>query len=162
MQLRDRLSIKGRVKLIATTGGHTKYIDVPNLVTRFGDQWYMERAVGINAHPDVYGMKLGTGTTTPSKTGAGSLIGTYLTGSIRPFDVRSPSSALQGEQRRIIYQCRYPAGVVTDSAITEVVLTTSDADSAGTDITTIARALFDSAINKAADTELVVVWYHDL
>jgi hypothetical protein len=68
---------------------------VGNQVTQVGEQMYAERGAGVSGAPAApTGMKLGTGSTAPAKTGAGAALVTYLTNSHQAFDATFPSSAL--------------------------------------------------------------------
>lgn len=136
-----------------------------NLITQVGDQYYGERAAGIASPPNqVSGMRLGTGTTTPSKTGAGAAIVTYVSGSSIAIDGSFPTSSLSGSSRRIQWKTTWNAGVATANDIAEVVLTNeaSLTDVAGTAANTIARALLSPTVNKGASDTLAVTWNHDL
>jgi hypothetical protein len=136
-----------------------------NLVTSAGDQMYAARGAGIAGAPAVpTGMKLGTGTTNPSKTGAGAALVTYLTDSHQGFDSTFPSGAAQGSGWRITYKVTYAAGkATTTSAITEAVIvneTLANATSAAA--STVARILLTGIPSKSAAQTLVVTWTHDL
>jgi len=140
-----------------------------NLVTAVGDQMYAERGAGIAGALAVpTGMKLGTGSTTPGKAGAGSALDTYVTGSDAGFDATFPSSAqvtVAGVTSwSITYQCTWLAGVATTVVpLTEVVLVNDAlADATSTAGHTVARALIGSPIPKDANQELVVEWAHHL
>lgn len=139
--------------------------EVRNLVTQVGDEYYGERAAGIAAPPaQVTGMKLGTGSTAPAKTGAGAALVTYLSDSHQAIAGGFPTSALSGSARRIQWQAVWAAGkATTASAITEVVIVNdvlADATSAAAD--TIARALLTGIGSKGASDTLTVTWNHDL
>lgn len=137
---------------------------VENLITRIGDQFYGERGAGISGAPAaVTGMQLGTGTTAPSKTGAGAAIGTLVANSLVAL-AANPASSLQGEARRIVYTATWAAGVATANGIAEVALVNQ---ATGTQTTapasaTIARALLSPTVNKGAADSLTVTWNHDL
>jgi hypothetical protein len=138
---------------------------VNNLITQVGDEYYGERAAGIASPPDqVTGMRLGTGTTAPAKTGAGAAIVTYVSGSDKAIDGSFPTSSLVSGLRRIAWQTTWTAGEATSNNISEVVLTNENplTDVAGTAANTIARALLSPVANKGASDSLVVVWNHDL
>lgn len=142
-----------------------------NLITDIGDQYYAERAAGIASPPDqVSGMKLGTGSTAPSKTGAGAAIVTYAGTSItaqKAIDGSYPTSSQPGgagTARRIQWRTTWAAGECTVSGLAEVVIVIENplADSAGAASTTISRALLSPTINKGASDTLTVTWNHDL
>lgn len=137
-----------------------------NLITQIGDQYYGERASGISSPPaQVTGMKLGTGSTAPAKTGAGAGIVTYLSNSHQAIDATWPQSSLSGSSRRIQWKTTWaPGKATTASAITEVVLvneTLTDAAGAGASAT-VARALLTGIASKGAADTLTVTWNHDL
>ena len=63
----------------AETGEMVDAGSFTNIVTALGGAMYAKRAVGIASPPNApTGMKLGTGTTAASLTGAGAALGTYL------------------------------------------------------------------------------------
>jgi len=136
-----------------------------NLITQVGDQYYGERAAGITSPPaQVTGMKLGTGSTTPAKTGAGAALVTYLTDSHQAPAATYPQSALNGSARRITWRAVWAAGkATTASAITEVALVNDTlADATSLAAATIARALLTGIGSKGAGDTLTVTWTHDL
>lgn len=136
-----------------------------NLITQVGDEYYGERAAGIASPPDqVTGMRLGTGTTAPAKTGAGAAIVTYEAGSAVAIDGGFPASSLSGSSRRIAWRATWGAGVATVNGLAEAVITneTPLTDVAGAAANTIARALLSPTVNKGAADTLEVTWNHDL
>lgn len=138
--------------------------EVENLVTQVGDQYYGERAAGIASPPNqVTGMRLGTGTTAAAKTGAGAAIVTYLTASQVAITGGFPTSALNGSSRRIAWKGDWAAGVATNSAITEAVITNENplTNVAGSAANTVSRVVFTAIDKQAADT-LAITWNHDL
>jgi hypothetical protein len=140
-------------------------VEFENLVTQVGDQYYAERAAGIASPPaQVTGMRLGTGTTAVSKTGAGAAIVTYATGSNIAMVAGFPTSSIPASARRIQWQAQWNPGVATVSGISEVVITneTPLTNVAGTAANSIARALYSPVINKGANDTLTTTWNHDL
>lgn len=137
-----------------------------NLITLVGAQYYGERAAGIASPPaQVSGMRLGTGTTAVAATGAGAAIVTYVTGSNAVISSTWPqSSNPSGGTRRIQWKASWAAGVATNAALAEVVITNEATltDVAGTAANTIARALLSPTINKGASDTLDITWNHDL
>jgi hypothetical protein len=126
---------------------------------------YADRAVGISGAPAApTGMKLGTGSTTPSTSGAGAALTTYLTNSHQAFDATFPSSAAQSEGRRITYKSTFAAGKATSAVpITEaVIINTTLADATSAESATIARVLLTGIPTKAAGQTLAITWLHDL
>lgn len=159
----DRLGLCGHGTWQLTEAGRVVAAGVfTNLLTRVGDQLYGEAGAGLVSAPPT-GMRLGTDGSQPAKTGTGSTIGAYLTGSARAFDA-TPTSSLVGAIRRISYVTTWPAGTATASGITEVVLTNESplADVAGTAANTVARALLRPAVDKAAGQALDITWHHDV
>lgn len=137
-------------------------IEVPNLITQVGDQYYGERASGIAGPPNqVTGMRLGTGSTAPSKTGAGAAIVTYKVGSFKAIDGSFPTSSLVVASRQIQWKTSWGAGVINGSALAEAVITneTPLTDVTGTAANTISRALFGPVTLGALDT-LSLTWNH--
>lgn len=136
-----------------------------NLVTQIGDEYYGERAAGIASPPaQVTGMKLGTGSTAPAKTGAGAALTTYLANSDQAINAGYPQSALAGSARQITWQAIWVPGKATSAVpVTEVVLvndTLTDATSPAA--STISRALLTGIPTKGVDDTLTVTWHHNL
>jgi hypothetical protein len=144
-----------------------------NIVTQVGDQLYGERGAGVSgAAAAPTGMKLGTGGTAASKTGAGAALVTYLATSNKAFDGTYPQSAVKlaatapattYDARKITYRRTYaPGEATTASPIQEVVIVN---DTIGTDATSVAantihRVLLTGISQKqAADTLTVTVDY---
>lgn len=162
--VRDRVGLTGRVlieindKLVAV---------VHNLITDVGDEYYGERAAGIGSPPgQVTGMRLGTGSTAPSKTGAGAAIVTYVSGSAKAIDGGFPTSSQPGgagTARRIEWKVSWVAGEVDGSALREVVITNESplTDVTGSAANTISRALFGPFTLGASDT-IAITWDHNL
>lgn len=156
--LRDH---RGRVKLHVVTR---------NIITEVGDQYYGDAGAGLHASGNVAdpnpvsGMRLGTGTTTPAKTGAGAAIVTYISGSAKAIDSGFPTSALNSGKRRITWETTWAAGEATNSAIAEVVITNESplSDVAGSASDTISRALLSPTVDKQAGDTLTVTWHHDI
>jgi hypothetical protein len=146
--------------------GHIKQFGTfLNLITQIGDEYYGERAAGIASPPDqVTGMRLGTGTTAPAKTGAGAAIVTYVTASNKAVDGGFPTSALSGSSRRIQWKTTWNAGEATANDIAEAVLTneTPLTNVAGAASNTVSRALLSPTVNKGASDTLALTWNHDL
>lgn len=153
------------VELIGPDGEIKQRLEIENLVTQVGDQYYGERAAGIGGPPgQVTGMRYGTGVTAASKTGAGAAIVTYVTGSSIAIDGGFPTSALNGASRRIAWKTTWNAGVATANSISEAVITNESplTDVAGSAANTIARVLLSPVINKGASDTLAITWNHDI
>lgn len=163
----DRATIHGHGTAVLTgpNGEIKAEVKFTNLVTQVGDQWYGDRAAEIGSIADVTGMKLGTGSTAPSKTGAGSHLGaTYLANSHQAIEAGFPASSLSGSARRISWQAIWAAGKATSaSPITEVVIVNDVlADATSTAANTISRALIAGIAAKGADDTLTINWHHDI
>lgn len=146
--------------------GNLKHREVThNLVTEYGDRVYGERGAGLASPPAApTGMKLGTGSTAPAKTGAGAALVTYLTDSHQAFDSGFPSSAL-ASGRAITYKVTYAAGKATSAstAITEVVIVNEAlADATSAAGATVARALLSGIASKQSGDTLAITWTHTL
>lgn len=132
-----------------------------NLITAVGDQAYASRGAGLTSSAAPTGMRLGTGATAPAKTGAGSALVTYLSGSNKAFDATYPS-AVGGVAS---YRTTYAAGEgTTASPVTEVVINN---DTIATNATsaaaaTISRALLTGIGSKGASDTLTVSWGHSI
>ncbi len=139
-------------------------VSFTNLITQVGEQRYAE--AGAMASPTVgvpTGMQLGTGTTAPAKTGAGSSIGTLVARSLLPLN-GTPTSSIPSTVRRVTYATTWAAGTATANGIAEVALVNQ---SIGTQTvapasSTIARALLSPAVNKGSADSLTVTWHHDI
>lgn len=133
-----------------------------NLITAVGDQYYAGRAALASSLPaQVTGMKLGTGSTAPAKSGAGAALVTYLSGSNKAIDGGYPTAS----GGVVTWRRTYAAGeATTASAITEVALvtTTIATDATSTAADTIARALLSGIASKGAGDTLTVTWTHTL
>lgn len=159
----------GVVHLFDAASGRTKQI-VPfaNLITTAGDQYYAQKGIvaiapaAPSAPTAVNGMKLGSGSTAASKSGAGAALVTYITGSNIAFDSGFPSAAAVGGDAgwNASYKTTWAAGVATNAAITEVAIVNDQATNAtSTAANTISRAVITS-VNKTASDSLAVTWNH--
>lgn len=161
----DRVGIRGRLHVVLIgPDGNTKYDEwLDNLVTAVGDQMYAEQGAGIaGAVARATGMQLGTGTTTPSKTGAGAAIVTLVASSL--VAIGTPTSGTSGSSRRITYATTWAAGTATANGLAEVALVNQ---STGTQTVapasaTIARTLLSPTLNKLAGDSLTITWQHDM
>jgi hypothetical protein len=161
----DAVGFGGEVhaKLFGPDGNLKQYEYGYNLVTDYGDQHVGER-MWDNTFDEVTGMRLGTGATAASKSGAGAAIVTYITGSQEALDAAaSGADKGAGLGWRITHVCTWIAGDVTNGAIAEVVLTdeTPITDVAGVVGDTVARFVFGATIDKQAGDSLVVTWQVD-
>lgn len=167
------INLQGRIGIVKVSlydeEMRLKYEEtIRNLITTAGDQYYAQMGIaGVSpaapaAPTKVNGMKLGTGTTAAAKSGAGGALVTYLSGSNVVFDNTFPSAAAVGGDTGwdSIYQTTWPAGVATNSAITEAVIVNDQATNATTTAAnTISRVTF-TAVNKTATDILIINWKH--
>lgn len=165
--MNEATTIKGRItwRLTAADGSLISEGSVENLVTAIGDRLYAERGAGISGAPAIpTGMKLGTGSNAPSKTGTGAVLTTYLTNSHQGFDSGYPQASASGNARRVSYQATFAAGKATSAtAVTEVVLVNDTlANATSAESATVARALLTGVATKGADQTLTVTWTHDI
>lgn len=156
----------GTARLFGPDGQLKQLVEFENLITEVGDQYYGDRAAAIGSIAAVTGMQLGTGSTTPAKTGAGAAMVTVGTGSTPLVALTGgyPQSSLVSTKRRISYRVTWAAGVATQNSLNEVVLTNQ---STGTQTAVpaancISRALLSPVVNKAAGDSLQVDWHHEL
>lgn len=134
-----------------------------NLVTSVGDQLYASRGAGLSTSNLPTGMRLGTGSTAPAKTGAGAAIVTYLSGSNKAFDATYPQAA----GGVVTYKRTYAAGeATTASPITEAVINTdtitNDNATTATAANTISRVLVTGVAAKGATDVLALTWTHTI
>lgn len=136
-----------------------------NLITQYGDQYYAERSYDNALHLGATGMQLGTGTTATSKTGGGSAVVAYVSGSSSPFSVGFPAFSLESGSRRIRYRCGWGPGVASHAALAEVVLINQAiaTDSGAPASATLSRARINPTLDKTdPDAILIVTWDHFL
>lgn len=158
----EKSAVKGIVSWVLTgpDGKVKAQGEEHNLLTAVGEQYYAGRAVLASGLPaQVTGMRLGTGSTAPAKTGAGAAIVTYLPGSNKAMDSGFPT-AVGGV---VTWKRTYAPGEATSAgAITEAVLNTdaigNDNATTATAANTIARVLLTGIAGKAAGDTLVITW----
>jgi hypothetical protein len=143
--------------------GNLKFHEVHhNLITTVGDEYYAKMGcagVGGQAAPTlVSGMKLGKGTTAPTKT-TGALSGVYVTGSNNAFSTVGTSAVGGNAGWKITYSTQWGAGDATDTLTEAILCTDQSQDAASTEAEVIARVVF-TAINKGANDTLVINWDH--
>jgi hypothetical protein len=145
-------------------GEVTQEVSFNNLVTQVGDQYFGDRGAGIGSIAAITGMQLGTGSTTPAKTGAGAATVTLVAASLVALTGGFPASSLSGSSRRIQYQVLWGAGTATATGINEVILTNqaTGTQTAVVAANCIARALLSPVVNKGASDTLTVTWNIDL
>lgn len=166
--LASEAGLRGYVHAVCRNGDGeiAQELLLENLITLIGDQYYGERASGIASPPaQVTGMRLGTGVTAPAKTGTGAAsIGIYIAGSAVAIAAGFPTSSIPGTARRITWKSTWAAGVATNAAISEAVVTneTPLTDVIGAAANTISRVVLSPTINKGASDTLDLTWHHDL
>ena len=151
------------VELIGPDGTVKYREQAKNLVTDYGDEFMAQRIYDDTANI-VTGMRLGTGTTTASKSGAGAAIVTYISGSNEDLDSTATDETKgAGSGWRTIYISTWVAGDITNAAIAEVVLTNETAltDVAGVVGNTVARFKLAATVDKTVDDLLRVTWNVD-
>jgi len=164
MKLHERVGLSG---LLVIEINDEMVESVRNLITDVGDEFYAERAAGIAGPPaQVTGMRLGTSSTAPSKTGAGAAIVAYVAGSNLAIDGGFPTSTQPGgagTARVITWRASWAAGAVDGFALREVVISneTPLTDVAGSAANTIARALF-GPFNLGPSDTIAITWTHSL
>jgi hypothetical protein len=166
--LEDHLVVVGFVLVeLYDEDGQLKHWQIQeNLITTVGDEYYAKKGSAV-AIDTVTGMKLGTGTTAVSKSGAGSAIVTYNTGETasKAIDATFPTAASKGGDTgwRITWKTTWNAGESTRNSLAEVVISNQNplADTAGTAANTISRALLSPVVNKGANDTLAITWQHD-
>lgn len=169
--MNQKLGMKGSgvIRLFDSEGNLKELQEFTNLITTAGDLYYATRAASavVPATPSdatkVTGMKLGTGVTTPAKSGAAAALGTYKSGSNLVFAATYPQVAAIGTDvgYRLTYFVSWAPGVATDTALTEaVIVNDAAADATSSAANTIARITF-TAINKQAGDTLQISWAHD-
>jgi hypothetical protein len=149
----------GQLKLLVPFG---------NLITDAGDLYYAGKMIqGISpanasAPTAANGMKLGTGSTTVAKSGAGGALVTYLAASNVAFDSTYPQTANLGAGLGVnaVYRTTWAAGVATSSAITEVVIVNDQATNATSSAANTYSRTVISSVNKTASDSLAITWNH--
>lgn len=168
--IKDPIGLRGYGVVLLTDGdGEIKDIEpFANIITNAGDTYYARMGVvgvspaNVTAPTLVSRMKLGTGATAPSKAaGTNEVIQTYIAGSVLAFDASFPTAgtASANSGANATYKTTWPAGTVTNAAITEATITSSAADAQGAAADTIARITF-AAKNKTVDDSLAITWAH--
>ena len=160
----DRVGIVGYgiVELIDENGDLKEVKPFANLVTDTGDTYYAAMACALvtpaaPAQPTkLTGMQIGSGSTTPAKSGAGGAMVTFLAG--QAFDATFPSSASLGAGlgAEITYKTTYAAGTGTGT-VAEATLTNGTIGTASNAGNTIARILTGSTVKGASDS-LAITW----
>lgn len=142
----------GRVKARCVTS---------NLITAVGDQYYAGRAaLGSGLPAQVTGMKLGTGSTTPAKTGGGAALATYLADSHQAIADGYPTATGGAAQFQAVWA---PGKATTESPITEAVLVTDTlANATSPAASTIARVLLTGIGLKQPQDSLTLTWTHTI
>lgn len=162
--LEEQAGLVGRVLLECyDENGNLKWdYTTNNLITTPGDNYYA--AMGIanvapaSASPPTKAtcMKLGTGSTAVAKTSTGAGLVAYKPATNVAFDATYPSAA----SNVVSYVTTFVAGVGTDSALAEIVIAKTNADSTSASGDCIARALISPTRNKQSGDTLVATWTH--
>lgn len=155
----------GLARVFDESGRLVQAVPFANLITDYGDEFYIRSGARVSTPNPVSGIRLGTGLTAAAKNGAGAAIVTYVAGSAKAIDGGFPTAASKGAGAgwRATYQASWPAGVATANGISEAVITNETAltDVAGVAGNTLSRALLSSIVNKGPSDSLVITWQHD-
>lgn len=161
----------GVVSLFGPDGRLKEVEPFANVITTAGDEYYARRgAAGIGtpniAQPTLAGgMKVGTGATAASKSGAGAVLTTYASGSNRSFDTTHPALVDETGDTgwSIEYKVTWPSGGGSLAAnVTEAAVVVDPADNTNsTAAETISRVTF-TAKNKTIDDTLAITWKHTM
>lgn len=158
--MEDNMKVQGRVHAVLTDeqGRVVAECVTHNLVTATGDQFYAARAAGASGAPGpVTGMKLGTSSTAPAKTGAGAALVAYVPDSHQALS-GTPVAAAGVATYTAIWE---PGKGTTASPVTEVVLVNDTlADATSPAGATVCRALLEGISAKPAGFRLTVIWNH--
>jgi hypothetical protein len=129
-----------------------------NLVTGNGDQYCAKKL--YSAPTLMTAMKLGTATTAPAKTGAGSFVAVadYVSGSAHACDESSPKAG--GTNDIVTFIHTWAAGEATNSTINRVAIVDNTTDAGEADAThTLSAALMNPApVAKGAADTLKITW----
>ncbi len=161
----EKLTVKDNIRIVLTdtrTGKVKRDIRSENLQTDVGDSLVAKRLYD-DAQDPVSGMRLGTDRTDPSKNGAGAAIVAYIAGSSQVLSFVQSFPRGDGLGSYTEYRTIWPPGVVTNTDINEVALTTETpiADVSGNEADTAARFLAPSTLDKQPDDQLEVIWRFD-
>lgn len=172
--LADNLGLSGVIEIeVLDEHGRVKFYEVVhNLITDVGDAYYGDAGAALCANatvtaPDgITGMRLGTGSTAPSKTGAGAAIVTYVAGTAKAIDGAFPTTSQPGgagTARVEKWKTSWLAGEADGAALREVVITneTPLSDVAGVAGNTVSRGLFGPFTLGVLDT-ISITWNHNL
>jgi len=138
-----------------------------NLITDAGDLYYASKAIesispaNASSPTAAVVMKLGTGSSAPTKAGATATLGAYITGSNQVFDATYPQTANLGTTLGVnaVYKVTWGAGSATNAAITEAIIANTNADATATIANTYSRVIF-TAVNKGSSDTLAITWNH--
>ena len=156
----------GIAELFDGDGQLKQLVPFHNLITDAGDLYVANRIVfginsnGISAPTAANGMKLGTSSTGPTKAGATSFIGAYISGSNVAFDATYPQVANLGTTLGVnaVYRTTWAAGVATSSTINEVAIVNDQAtNTLGAAASTYSRAVV-TTVNKTASDCLAITY----
>lgn len=153
------IGLKGEVIAeVRDKDGNLKQREVThNLVTDQGDD-FAKSAIYTAAYA-TWGMKLGTATTSASKSGAGSYIavGDYISGSAQALDDATPKEGATAKHCQ--FRNQWAAGEATSATINRVAIVDNTTDAGEGDATgTFAISVFGTTIDKGASDTLTVTW----
>lgn len=159
----DSAGLSGRIVLRAwnSDGDLIHEVSQKNLITQAGDDYYSKRGAGVGGAPAIAsGLKLGTGTTAASKTGAGAALVTYMAGTNIAFD-STPAYSLVSGTSKITYLGTWGAGVGTGSPTEIVIVNDATGNATSPAANTIARSVFTAPPVKAAGDIWTATWEHN-
>jgi len=162
--MESKMELRGLViaELFGPDGKLKQREEQHNLVTTVGDNYFAGLPYGTKVAANLNAMKLGTATTTATKTGAGAFpaVADYISGSAHAVDNSTPKAGSAANITQ--WEHTWAAGEATNATINRVglvgcVSTVDDAGEADAS-RTWAMAVFSGAINKGAADTLKVTW----
>lgn len=158
--MKEEIRILGVVEVsVLGPQGIIKFHSIqPNIVTAVGDGIYTSRAVSGTSSTFVNGMKLGTGSTAPSKSGAGAVLSSYVPDSNQTL---SGQPSINGSS--VTYSAEWGKGkATTESPITEVALIMDEeVDGPSPSSSVVARALVSEIPKKGPEDVVIINWTHN-
>lgn len=161
----------GIVALFGPDGRLKEAEPFANVITTAGDEYYARRAAAGIGTPNLAqptlagGMKLGTGATAASKSGAGAVLTTYATGSNRSFDTTHPALVDETGDTgwSVEYKCTWPSGGGSLAAnVTEAAVVIDPADDTNSTAAEVISRVTFTAKNKTVDDTLAITWKHTM
>ena len=147
----------GKTKLLVPFG---------NLITDAGDLYEATKVVvgigpsGPAAPTAANGMKVGTGSTAPAKSGAGAALVTYTAGTNVSFDTgyATVSNLGAGLGVNAVYRSTWGPGVGTATLTECVIVNDAGTNATSTAANTYSRSLFSPSVPKGSSDTLQALW----